>query len=105
VFARATPAPGIGPGDEPDKEQPRERLVRADGELTMVGVTKPVTLVIANFVCGEQTFNKKPMCGAEATTTLKRSEWGMTNGLNIGNPGDDIRLVLPVEAYRQSPQG
>jgi polyisoprenoid-binding protein YceI len=82
-----------------------DRLVRADGELNMVGVTKPVTLVIANFVCGEQTFNKKPMSGAEATTMLKRSEWGMTNGLNIGTPGDDIRLLLPVEAYLQAPQG
>ena len=46
------------------------------------------------------TFNKKSMCGAEATATIKRSEWGMTDGLKIGNPGDEIHLILPVEAYR-----
>jgi polyisoprenoid-binding protein YceI len=77
-----------------------DKLVGADGELTMLGVTKPVSLKVANFTCGEQAFNKKPMCGAEATATIKRSEWGMTDGLKIGNPGDDIRLIIPVEAYR-----
>ena len=25
---------------------------------------------------------------------------GMTDGLKIGNPGDDIQLIIPVEAYR-----
>ena len=39
-------------------------------------------------------------CGAEATTAIKRSEWGMTDGVKIGNPGDEIGLVIPVEAYR-----
>jgi polyisoprenoid-binding protein YceI len=78
-----------------------DRLVGVDGELTMLGVTRPVALKVANFVCGQQTFNKKPMCGAEATTTIKRSEFGMTTGLDIGNPGDEIKLVIPVEAYLQ----
>ena len=78
-----------------------DRVVGAEGELTMLGVTKPVSLKVANFVCGEQTFNKKPMCGAEATATIKRSEFGMTDGLKIGNPGDEIRLTIPVEAYLQ----
>jgi polyisoprenoid-binding protein YceI len=41
------------------------------------------------------------MCGANATATIKRSDWGMTNGLNIGNPADEIRLVIPIEAYRE----
>ena len=77
-----------------------DKLVAADGELTMLGVTKPVSLKIVNFVCGEQTFNKKPMCGAEATATIKRSDWGMTEGVKIGNPSDEIRLTIPVEAYR-----
>ena len=80
-----------------------DRVVGAEGELTMLGVTKPVTLKVASFVCGEQTFNKKPMCGAEATATIRRSEFGMTEGLKIGNPGDEIRLDIPVEAYLQPP--
>ena len=76
------------------------RVGGAVGARTRLGVTKPVALKVSNFVCGEQTFNKKPMCGAEATTTIKRSEWGMTDGVKIGNPGDEIGLVIPVEAYR-----
>jgi polyisoprenoid-binding protein YceI len=77
-----------------------DRVVGADGELTMIGVTKPVSLKVSNFVCGAQTFNKRPMCGAEATATIKRSDWGLTEGLSQNNPGDEIGLVIPVEAYR-----
>ena len=79
-----------------------DRLVGVDGDLTMLGVSKPVTLKVTDLHCGEQPFNKKAMCGAEATTTIKRSEWGMTYGLNIGNPADDIKITLPVEAYLEA---
>ena len=77
-----------------------DALVGAEGELTMLGISKPVALKVANFKCGEQPFNKKPMCAAQATTTIKRSEWGMTEGIKFTNPGDDIQLIIPVEAYR-----
>lgn len=80
-----------------------DRVVGIDGELTMLGVTKPVHLDVAGFVCGENPFRKKPVCAAEASATIKRSEWGMTAGLNIGNPGDEIKLTLPVEAYLEQP--
>ena len=82
-----------------------DRVTAVDGELTMIGVTKPVALKVNDFRCGEQTFNKKPMCGADATATIKRSDWGMNNGLNINNPSDEIKLMIPVEAYLQQPQG
>jgi polyisoprenoid-binding protein YceI len=77
-----------------------DRVVGVDGELTMIGVTRPLKLKVADFVCGENPFNKKPMCGAEATATIKRSEFGMTTGLPYA-PADDIRIVLPIEAYRE----
>lgn len=77
-----------------------DALVGADGELTMLGVTKPVNLKVANFKCGEQPFNKKPMCAAEATATIRRSEYGMTEGIKFSNPADEIKLVIPVEGYR-----
>lgn len=82
-----------------------DQVVAANGELTMLGVTKPVMLTVTGFHCGANTFNKKPMCGAEATATIKRSDWGMTSGLDIGNPGDEIKLTMPVEAYLEQPQG
>ena len=78
-----------------------DRPVGVDGDLTMIGVTKPVSLKVVNFVCGENPFNKKPMCGAEATATIKRSDWGMTNGLNVNNPSDEIKLMIPVEGYKE----
>jgi polyisoprenoid-binding protein YceI len=77
-----------------------DRLVGAEGELTMLGVTRPVTLKVANFVCGDHPINRKAMCGAEVTATIKRSEWGM----NYEAPalvGDDVRITIPVEAYKE----
>ncbi len=78
-----------------------DKVVEVEGDLTMVGVTKPVTFKVANFVCGEQPFNKKPMCGADATATIKRSDWGITDGLKINNPSDEIKLLIPIEGYRE----
>jgi polyisoprenoid-binding protein YceI len=77
-----------------------DRLVGADGELTMIGVTRPVKLVVSNFVCGLHPNTKNPVCGAEVTTTIKRSEWGMSYGVPKA-VGDDVKITIPVEAYRK----
>ena len=77
-----------------------DRVVQVDGDLTMLGVTKPVSLKVANFVCGEHPMNKKPMCGAEATTTIARSEWGMKYALPKA-VSDEIKLTIPIEAYKE----
>ena len=82
-----------------------DRVVGIGGELTMLGVTRPVHLDVTGFTCGENPFRKKPLCAAEATATIKRSEWGMTTGLKIGNPSDEVQLTIPVEAYLEQPQG
>jgi len=76
-----------------------DKVVGADGELTMIGVTKPVALKVTNFVCAENPFNKKPMCAGEATTTIKRSEWGMKAGIP-NSSSDDVKIVIPIEAYK-----
>ena len=44
-----------------------DNLVGANGEFTMLGVTRPVALKVTSFKCGPNPFNKKPMCGGEAT--------------------------------------
>lgn len=75
-----------------------DRVVAVRGELTMLGVTKPVTLVVDHFRCGPNPFNKKPMCGGDATAVIKRSEWGMTAGLPF-SPADEVKLLIPFEAY------
>jgi polyisoprenoid-binding protein YceI len=76
-----------------------DKVVAVNGELTMLGVTKPVMLTVENFRCAPNPFNKKPMCGGEATATIKRSDWGMTAGIPYA-PGDEVKLRLPIEAYR-----
>ncbi len=77
-----------------------DRVVQVDGDLTMLGVTKPVTLKVATFLCGPNPMNKKPMCGAEASATIKRSEWGMTYGIPQA-VSDEIKLTIPIEAYKE----
>lgn len=71
--------------------------VAAKGQLTLLGVTLPVTLAIADFRCGTHLVYRRAMCSAEATATIRRSEFGMTAGLpNVA--GDEVRIVIPVEA-------
>ena len=77
-----------------------DKVVGAEGELTMIGVTKSVALKVANFACAENPFNKKAMCGGEATTTIKRSEWGMKAGIP-NSSSDDVKIVIPIEAYKE----
>lgn len=76
-----------------------ERPVSADGSLTMLGVTKPVTLTINRFRCAPHPLNKRETCGADVVATLKRSEFGMTK--YIPSVGDEVRLLIAVEAYRE----
>ena len=68
------------------------------GTLTLLGITKPVTLKVERWVCKDNPMNKKPMCGGNATASLKRTDWGMKYG--VPAVGDDIRLWFSVEGYR-----
>ncbi len=79
-----------------------DRLVAVNGELTLLGVTKPVTLSVDHFRCGANPFNKKPMCGGDASATIKRSEWGMTGGLPYA-PAGEVKLLIPFGAYQVEP--
>ncbi|MGH8029171.1 MAG: YceI family protein [Arenimonas sp.] len=66
------------------------------GDLTLHGVTKPVVLDVAvNFV-GPHPMNKAPMAGFDATTTIKRSEFGV-DGMIPGVP-DEVRIRITLEA-------
>lgn len=69
------------------------------GELTILGVTKPATLTVTHFSCGMHPMLKKEVCGADATTTIKRSEFGMTKYLPAIS--DDVKLLLNVESIKE----
>lgn len=79
-----------------------DRVVGVNGELTMLGVTKPVLLEVEDFRCGSNPSNKKPMCGGQATATIRRSDWGMTANLPLA-PADEVKLIIPIEAYQAQP--
>ena len=74
--------------------------VAANGELTLLGVTKPVPLRIAAFRCGTHPLLRRAMCAAEVTATIRRSDFGMTGGLPNA-AGDEVRIVIPVEAISE----
>lgn len=69
------------------------------GQITILGVTKPATLTITQFSCGQHPMLKKDVCGAEASTTIKRSEFGMTK--YVPALGDDVKLLINVEAFKE----
>jgi len=74
--------------------------VAANGEFTLLGVTRPVSLKIAGFKCVTHPYTRAAMCGAEVTTTIRRSEFGMTSGIPTA-AGDEVKIVIPVEAMRE----
>jgi len=66
------------------------------GNLTFLGVTKPVSLDVEfNGAFAEQPFSKKPTLGFSASGSLKRSEWGMAT--YVPNIGDDVELLIEAE--------
>ncbi len=75
-----------------------DKLSGADGELTLLGVTKPVSLSITAFNCGPHPMNKKPMCGANATATIKRSDFGLST--YVPAVGDEVKITIEVEATK-----
>ncbi|GHD68401.1 YceI family protein [Jeongeupia chitinilytica] len=76
-----------------------DKLVAVDGDFTLLGVTKPLTLSVADFKCGPHPMMKKPWCGAAATAVLKRSDFGMKAYLPA--VGDEVKLTIQVEAGKQ----
>ena len=67
-----------------------------EGNLTLLGVTKPETLTIQRFKCNPASGNAKERCGGIAVGKVKRSDFGMKRG--VPSIGDEITLVLSFEA-------
>lgn len=65
------------------------------GDLTFMGVTKPVTLNVTFHGYGPGPFNKKEVMGFGATTTIRRSDFGM--GAYVPMVGDEVRLEIEAE--------
>jgi polyisoprenoid-binding protein YceI len=68
----------------------------AQGTLTLHGVTKPVTLTINSFLCKPNPQSKKEVCGADASATFNRSDFGVGFGEKYGFKMD-VNLQIQVE--------
>jgi polyisoprenoid-binding protein YceI len=69
------------------------------GQLTLHGVTKPVTLKILSFKCMQSPMTKKEVCGADAEGTIQRDAFGIEAGKNFGFKMD-VKLRISIEAGR-----
>lgn len=75
-----------------------EKLISADGTLTLHGVSKPVRLTVERFNCGMNPIRLKYTCGADASTTIKRSEFGLDK--YVPAVSDEVKVLIQVEATR-----
>ncbi|MEO1206076.1 MAG: YceI family protein [Pseudomonadota bacterium] len=81
-------------------EMTGEKTAKVTGDMTMLGVTKPVTLdVTLNGAMKEQPFAKKPALGFSASTVIKRSEFGFTKLVPVVS--DDVTLLIEAEFLGQ----
>ena len=70
--------------------------LKVTGDLTIHGVTKPLTLDVKVTKVGEQPLRKAPAAGFDATATLKRSDFGITKYLP--NVADEVKIHVVAEA-------
>lgn len=76
-----------------------EKPVSIDGTLTIKGVSKPVTLMVTNFVLQPHPMLKRDVIGASAVAKLKRSDFNM--GKFVPYVSDEVTLNIAVEAIKQ----
>ena len=77
-----------------------EKTANLMGDLTILDVTKPVTLAVTFNKADVHPFSKEYVAGFSAKAKIKRSDFGMTYGLPL--VGDEVNIHLEVEALRQS---
>jgi polyisoprenoid-binding protein YceI len=75
------------------------RPASIEGNLTIKGVTKPVTLTVVSFQHMMHPMLKKDAIGATATTTIRRSDFNA--GKYAPLVGDEVTITIPVEAQRE----
>jgi polyisoprenoid-binding protein YceI len=72
---------------------------QVDGELTLHGITRPVSLTINSFACKPHPMLKREWCGADALATFQRDQFGLTAGKDYGFKMD-VTLRIQVEGVK-----
>ncbi len=75
-----------------------DKVKSVSGNLTMLGVTKPVTLTATYFNCADHPMAKKKACGGDFVATIKRTDFGMKYA--VPAVGDEVKLQIQVEAFK-----
>ncbi len=75
-----------------------DKPVAVNGELTLLGVTKPVLLTINKFKCIMHPMLKKEVCGGDASAEFKRTDFGLSYGTPRFAP--EVKLQIQVEAIK-----
>lgn len=70
-----------------------------EGELTIKGITRPVTLEVSSFKAMPHPMLNKPAIGADASTVIRRTEFGA--GKYAPNVGDEVTITVSLEAIRE----
>jgi polyisoprenoid-binding protein YceI len=79
-----------------------ERKGRLTGNLTLRGVVLPVTLSVVWNKCAVSPLPGKPwVCGMSVRGNFQRSGFGMTYGIADGLVGDEVELLIELEARRR----
>lgn len=76
-----------------------DRPVSIEGNLTIKGITKPVTVTIDDFVLAQHPMAKKPALGAAGSVQLTRSEYNMGKFAPVNS--DEVTLRVTLEAIQQ----
>jgi polyisoprenoid-binding protein YceI len=74
--------------------------LKVTGDLTVHGVTKPVTLDVTLNKIGPHPMMKVQTVGFDATATIKRSDFGV--GAYVPNVSDEIKIRITTEAHDAS---
>jgi polyisoprenoid-binding protein YceI len=80
-------------------EKTGDHTANLTGDLTLLGVTKPVTLAVVHNKTGKHPMKDVMATGFSATGTIKRSDFGMNYGVPM--VGDEIKLIIEAEAYSE----
>ena len=70
-------------------------IAKIHGNLTLLGVTKPVILEAKLNKIGRHPFTLKKTAGFSATATIKRSDFGIKYGLSLVS--DEVKIAFEVE--------
>lgn len=70
---------------------------KVTGDLTLNGVTKPVTFDVRFIGGGPHPFSGKPTLGLSATTVIKRSDFNIASRFPAGVLSDEVTLTFDGE--------